>query len=140
MNILERLTLRLTDNGVAPDAGILNDCIETAKNAILSRRFPFTEWPTREVETSVTSTVTEVNELTGEPETHEVTTTVTTTETYVEPRYEDLQFRIAMDLYNRIGDEGEIIHTENGINRHYESSWISAELLEEITPYCGVIR
>lgn len=140
MTILERLTLRLTDNGVAPDANILNDCIETAKNAILSRRFPYTEWPTREVETIVTNTVTTVNELTGEPETQETTTTVTTEETFVEPRYQDLQFRIAMDLYNRIGVEGETMHSENGISRHYDSSWISTELLEEVVPYCGVVR
>ena len=122
MGMKERLILRLTDNGVAPDANIVEDCIETAKNAILSRRFPFTEWPTREV------TVTVNNE------------SVTVEETYVEPRYLDLQFRIALDLYNRIGVEGEISHSENGITRHYDASWISSQLLDEIVPYCGVVQ
>lgn len=56
----------------------------------------------------------------------------------VEPRYQDLQFRMALDLYNKIGAEGEINHIENGISRTYQSSWFSADLLAEITPICGV--
>ena len=104
MDILTRLTLRLTENGNEPDEDILEDCIDTAKAAILNRRFPFGDWP-EEVET----------------------------------RYQDLQFRIAMDLYNKIGAESELSHTENGISRTYESSWISKQLLDEITPYCGMV-
>lgn len=110
MNILERLQLRLTDNGNVPDDEILEDCILTAKNAILSRRYPYQDWPVDD-----------------------------DGETYVEPRYEDLQFRMAMDLYNKIGAEGEISHSENGVSRGFESSWISKQLLEEVTPYCGVV-
>lgn len=109
MDILNRLRLRLTDGDNAPDDDVLVDCIETAKNAILSRRYPYQEWP--------------VNEL---------------QETYVEPRYEDLQFRIALDLYNKIGAEGEIQHIENGIHRNYKSGWISSDLLEEVTPFVGI--
>ena len=104
MDIYERLRIRLTDGDNVPDEDVREDCIETAKNAILSRRFPYQEWPDA-----------------------------------VEPRYEDLQFRIAMDLYNKIGAEGETGHTENGISRTFESSWISRQLLEEITPYCGAV-
>ena len=112
MNMEERLILRLTDNGVAPNADIVRDCIETAKNAILSRRFPFREWTTEDDFATAT----------------------------VEPRYLDLQFRIALDLYNRIGVEGEISHSENGITRHYDASWISTQLLDEVVPYCGVVK
>ena len=122
MDILARLILRLTENGNEPDEDILTDCIETAKAAILNRRFPYGDWPTREV------VITE--EGSGEE--------ITTTETYVEDRYLDLQFRIAMDLYNKIGAEGEISHSENGISRSFESSWISKQLLAEVTPYVGV--
>lgn len=111
MDILARLTLRLTENGNEPDENVLNDCIETAKAAILNRRFPYQAWPTND---------------NGEP--------------YVEPRFEDLQFRIAMDLYNKIGAEGETAHSENGISRTYESSWVSEQLLSEVTPYCGVVK
>lgn len=121
MEILERLQLRLTDNGVVPDNNVLMDCIETAKNAILSRRFPFGDYPTREV--------------TIQENGHDVTVE----ETYVEDRYLDLQFRIALDLYNKIGAEGEIIHSANGISRTYESPWISRQLLLEVTPKYGAI-
>lgn len=124
MDILRRLQLRLTDGDNVPDDDILEDCIETAKTAILSRRFPYGEWPTRDV------TVTD--ETTGEE--------TTETETCVEDRYLDLQFRIAMDLYNKIGAEGETSHSENGISRQFESSWISEQLLSEVTPYCGVVN
>lgn len=58
----------------------------------------------------------------------------------VEPRYLDLQYRIALDLYNKEGAEGEIAHSENGVSRSYESSWISEQLLLEITPIVGVVR
>jgi len=56
----------------------------------------------------------------------------------IEPRYEDLQVRIAIDLYNKIGAEGQLSHSENGISRTYESSWISEQLLSEVVPRCGV--
>lgn len=105
MDNLERLVLRLTDNGVTPDENILQDCLDTATAAIMSRRYPFGDWP---------------DEL--------------------ESRYVDLQFRIAMDLYNKIGAEGQTIHNENGIQRHFESSWISEQLLQEVVPNAGVVR
>ncbi len=55
----------------------------------------------------------------------------------VEDKYKDLQVRIAMDLYNKIGAEGELAHSENGVSRSYKSSWVSEDLLDEITPLCG---
>lgn len=57
----------------------------------------------------------------------------------LEEQYLDLQYRIAMDLFNKAGAEGETAHSENGISRTYESSWVSQQLLNEVTPYCGVI-
>ena len=116
MDTLARLKLRTGET----DEDLLNDLLETAKAAILSRRYPLQDYPTREVTETVD----------GED--------VTTEETYVEDRYLDLQFRIAMDLYNKIGAEGEKAHSENGISRTYESSWISSQLLSEVVPYCGV--
>lgn len=107
MDNLERLKLRTDEE----NEDILSDCLETAKNAILSRRYPFQEWPTDD-DSNVT----------------------------LEARYTDLQFRIALDLYNKQGAEGETAHSENGISRTYESSWISEQLLSEVTPYCGVVE
>lgn len=57
----------------------------------------------------------------------------------VEPQYVGLQVRIAIELVNRIGDEGETVHLEEDIHRHYADGWITPSLLEEITPYVGVI-
>ena len=105
MDNLQRLKLRLTENDVVPDEDVLTDCLDTAKAAIMNRRYPFGEWPEE-----------------------------------LEARYVDLQFRIALDLYNKIGGEGQIIHNENGIQRHFESSWISAQLLREVVPNAGAIR
>ena len=101
MTNLERLKIRTSE----ADEAVLMDCLESAKNAILARRFPYQKWP---------------NEL--------------------ENRYVDLQFRIALDLYNKIGAEGQLGHSENGINRSWESSWISNQLLSEVTPFVGVPR
>lgn len=99
MDNLERLKLRTGE----ADEDILLDCLESAKAAIQSRRFPF-------------------GNSTAD----------------LEPQYLDLQFRCAMDIYNKIGAEGQIIHDENGIRRNYESAWISSQLLQEVTPYAGV--
>ena len=98
MSNLERLKLRTSE----PDESILNDCLESAKSAILARRYPFGQ------------------------------------SLILEERFEDLQFRIALDLYNKIGAEGQFGHSENGISRTWESSWISKQLLMEVTPLVGV--
>lgn len=101
MDNLERLKKRTNE----PDEALLEDLLESARAAILARRYPFQDWP----------------------------------ET-METRYKDLQFRIAMDLYAKIGAEGQTGHTENSISRQWESSWISAELLAEVTPMVGTVK
>lgn len=78
--------------------------LETAKNAITARRYPFGEPP---------------DEL--------------------ERRYYNLQLRIAIELYNKRGAEGEVSHGENGISRGYSSAWVSEELLSEITPKAEIL-
>lgn len=45
MDNLARLRIRLTKNGVTPDDAILTDCLESAKAAILNRRFPYGNIP-----------------------------------------------------------------------------------------------
>lgn len=57
----------------------------------------------------------------------------------IEPRYKDLQIRIAVEMYNKIGVEGQTGHSENGISRSYASASVSEELLREITPKAGVV-
>ena len=91
------------------DDELLAVLLDDAKYAILNRRFPFGDFPV---------------DAEGN--------------TVVEARYLDLQYRIALDLYNKQGAEGQLSHKENGIDRTFESSWISEQLLKEVIPYCGV--
>lgn len=105
MDILTKLKKRTGET----DEDLLAVLLDDAKNAILSRRFPFGDYP--------------VN---------------ASGETVIEDRYLDLQYRIAVDLYNKQGAEGQTVHKENGIDRTFESSWISEQLLSEVIPYCGV--
>ena len=85
---------------------MLGDLLISAKVAILNRRFPYKNL-----------------------------TAADCYEDYpMEEKYYDLQYRIALDLYNKIGAEGELEHNSNGINRTYESSWISSQLLLEVVP------
>ena len=53
-------------------------------------------------------------------------------------RYGYLQCDIAAYLLNKRGAEGETAHSENGINRSYESASIPESMLSEITPHVGV--
>ena len=85
---------------------LLTDLLETAKYAILARLYPFHNYPTN-----------------------------SDGEVVLDARYLDLQLRIALDLYNKMGAEGEVMHTENGITRTYQSSCISEQLLSEVTPF-----
>ena len=57
----------------------------------------------------------------------------------IEARYKDLQIRIAVEMYNKQGAEGQLSHSENGISRSYSSASVSEELLREITPKAGVV-
>lgn len=57
----------------------------------------------------------------------------------IEPRYNDLQLRMAVELYSKAGAEGESAHSENGVSRTYSSAWVSPELLNEIVPKAAVI-
>ena len=99
MDNLERLKLRTGE----PNEAILEDCLESAKSAILARRYPYGDWPKE-----------------------------------LESRYLDLQFRVALAIYNKQGGEFETAHTENGVSRSYGSEGIPQELLLEVTPMAKV--
>lgn len=47
----------------------------------------------------------------------------------VEPRFEFIQFQIAVRLWNIRGIEGEVGHTENGVARNYSSDGAIADLM-----------
>ncbi len=60
-----------------------------------------------------------------------------TYETVVPLKYEMLQCELASRYFLKRGAEGEYIHDENGVNRHYNSA-NDEDLLQEIVPYAFV--
>ena len=59
---------------------------------------------------------------------------VTETQPY-DTKYEDLIIPLAISSFAKIGAEGENVHSENGITRHYTSGGdYPKELLDEIIP------
>ena len=59
--------------------------------------------------------------------------------TTVPERYSSKQIEIAVYLYNKRGAEGEVAHSENGINRTYESASIPVSMLSDIISYGSVL-
>lgn len=53
--------------------------------------------------------------------------------------YEHIQLQIAVELFSKMGAEGQTAHGENGISRSYESADISPSLLRRIIPICGSV-
>ena len=54
--------------------------------------------------------------------------------------YEHIQLQIAVELFSKMGAEGQTAHNENGINRSYESADVSPSLLRRIIPICGSVK
>lgn len=57
----------------------------------------------------------------------------------VEARYEHIQLQIAVELYSKMGAEGQTSHNENGVNRSYEAADVSPSLLKRIVPLIGSV-
>ena len=55
----------------------------------------------------------------------------------VPAQYERIQISIALELFNKMGAEGELAHSENGISRTYEAGSISPSLIKQIIPMCA---
>lgn len=53
--------------------------------------------------------------------------------------YEHIQLQIAVELFSKMGAEGQTAHGENGISRSYESADVSPSLLKRIVPVCGSV-
>ena len=58
----------------------------------------------------------------------------------VPTQYEHVQLQIAVELFSKMGAEGQTSHSENGISRTYESAGVSQALLKRIVPICGSVR
>lgn len=60
-------------------------------------------------------------------------------ESTVPTQYEHVQLQIAVELFSKMGAEGQTAHNENGINRTYEAADVSPSLLKRIVPICGSV-
>lgn len=43
-----------------------------------------------------------------------------------------------VDVYAKIGSEGQVSHSENGVSRGYQSSWITFDLLSNFPNYVKI--
>ena len=55
------------------------------------------------------------------------------------PLHEQIQIRIAVELFSKMGAEGQTMHTENGVSRTWEAADVSPSLLRQIVPVCGSV-
>lgn len=55
------------------------------------------------------------------------------------PMHEQIQLRVAVDLFSKMGAEGQLSHSENGITRSWEAGDVSPSLLRTIVPVCGSV-
>lgn len=53
--------------------------------------------------------------------------------------HEQIQIRIAVELFSKMGAEGQTEHAENGITRKWEAGDVSPSLLRTIVPVCGSV-
>lgn len=53
-------------------------------------------------------------------------------------QYDAVHVEIAAYLLNKRGAEGEIVHLENGVSRHWEDAGVSPSLLRRIIPFAKV--
>lgn len=58
-------------------------------------------------------------------------------ESVVPAKYEHIQVQIAVELFSKMGAEGQVAHSENGISRTYEAADVSPSLLNKIAPIVG---
>lgn len=110
--MLTAFKLRISDEDrpLATDE-LLADILYAAGEVIIDYRYPFGGWDVDDE----------------------------TLERVVPDRYQSLQVDIAVDIYNKLGAEGQISHRENGIDRMYASGSVSKDLLRRITPLAATL-
>ena len=53
--------------------------------------------------------------------------------------HQQVQIRVAVELFSKMGAEGQTAHDENGIKRTWEAGDVSPSLLRQIVPVCGSV-
>lgn len=44
-----------------------------------------------------------------------------------------------VDIYSKVGGEGQLSHSENGVSRSYQSSWITFDLISYFPNYVTIL-
>ena len=57
----------------------------------------------------------------------------------LESQYTGLQLEVAIEIISKMGAEGEVAHSENGVSRTYENAGISESLKRRIVPMAKVV-
>lgn len=57
----------------------------------------------------------------------------------VPAQYEQIQLRMAAELFSKMGADGQLAHSENGISRTWEAGDVSPSLLRKIVPVVGSV-
>ena len=53
--------------------------------------------------------------------------------------HQQVQIRMAVELFNKMGAEGQTAHEENGIKRTWAAGDVSPTLLRMVVPVCGSV-
>ena len=53
--------------------------------------------------------------------------------------HQQIQIRMAVELFSKMGAEGQTTHDENGIKRTWEAGDVSPSLLRQVVPVCGSV-
>ena len=118
-SLLRRLKVRLelyeiVDNSVIFDDSqdlLLEEMLESAKELLLSLRYPTGTYPMNE-----------------------------NGEYTIDRKFESWVVRCAQELYLKTGGVGQISSSEGGVSRGYDNSTISLGLIGEIVPEVGIVR
>ena len=108
--MIDKLKRRLGKEDDGEDE-LLEDLLEESVSLFLSLRYPVSACPVDEE---------------GKP--------------VVESRYNSWILRCAVQMYSKLGIEGQISSTENSITGTCDSGTVSRSLMREITPVAGIVR
>ena len=108
------------------DDKTLSSFVGELKSLLIARDFDITDKDTPTLQYEVKRAVREINRCRRFKATEEKPYDV---------KYEDLIIPLAISSFAKIGAEGQTVHSENGITRHYTSGGdYPKELLREIIP------
>lgn len=104
----------------------LNTFVGELKSLLISRDFDITDKDTPTLKYEIKRAIAQINRCRRFK---------ATDDNPYDKKYEDLIIPLAISSFAKIGAEGQTVHSENGITRHYTSGGdYPKELLNEIIP------